>query len=312
MELKIKHSGALNLEQNAQNIDLTVARQSEVHLLTLPFELRLQILSYLLVPGATSDPVSEAISTYSIDRHEYEKSSSCPKGGAKVLKFRNTPVSPKMQRRTCYFVRTGRLRLACQQASYTCYNVPDIDIAVLRVNRRLHTEAAELLYGSYTFDFDTHIEACVPFLSDLTPTAKRCITHVGIVKRALPYEKDFDRCEWSDMCETLSRISLRRLSLGIVAGKPTRGWNNVGIFTANGFEILSQKSRMKWINEILAIKSLQRVDVRACIEHCPPPESTAMAFFVRFSASIEPGLADFLNRRLAAQEARGWEAHSAC
>ena len=49
----------------------------------------------------------------------------------------------------------------------------------------------------------------------------------------------------------------------------------------------------------LDIKGLQELDVRAVVEHCPPASnSMAMAAFVRFSASVESGFAQFLRQAM--------------
>lgn len=272
--------------------------------LTLPFEIRLNIYSYLVTPGVDLQRRASGTTSYTLDYHEYEKSSSIPKEGGNVLKFRNTPITAKMIRRKQYKVRSGRLRSACQSASYGCHNTPPMHTEVLRVNKQIHNEVAELIYGSYTFDFDTHIEACVPFLSDLTPFSRSCVRRVGIVKRALPYEKDFDRCEWSEMCDVLStQLTLRELSLGVVAGKPATGWAGISTFKLQDFDVVSRLEEMTWVDEVASIKGLQTIDVRACIEHSPPPESNAMAFFVTFSASVEPIFAQYMSGRLIAQAA---------
>ena len=201
-------------------------------LFNLPLELRLQIYSHLLTPEALADgqlDINGANWSGAIGHtyHEYEKSSapsavSCPR----VFPIRNSKLSSKMYRRTRYKIRSGRLRSACEDASYACITRPKLHTSILATSWQIHDEAAELLYGSCVFDFDTDVEACVPFLMDLTPFSRQRIRHISIVKRAIPYDKDFDRCEWSTMCDYLSNhLQLVELSLGIVAGKPAVGWN---------------------------------------------------------------------------------------
>lgn len=76
-----------------------------------------------------------------------------------------------------------------------------------------------------------------------------------------------------------SQVSLRQLSLGVVAGKPAMGWKNVRRFTPADFEVSCREDERTRANEVVAIEGLQSVDVRACIKHCPPPESNAMGLF---------------------------------
>jgi hypothetical protein len=188
------------------------------------------------------------------------------------------------------------------ETTYHCVNIPRIEsnLALLRTNKQIHAEAAELLYGSYTFDFDTHVEAIAPFFSDLSPFARSCIKSVRIVKRALAYQKEFDKCEWSGalgaLTDSNTGISLRKLELGIVAGRPgPNGWDEVQTYCASDFGVLREQEGMEWIQYLLEFKGLQELEVDAVIEHCPPvTSSTNMANYVRFSASVEGGFRDWL------------------
>lgn len=190
--------------------------------------------------------------------------------------------------------------------TYHCVNVPEIglNIGILGANKQIHAEAAELLYSSYTFDFDTHVEAIEPFLQDLTPFSRSCIKRMRIVKRALAYEKEFDRCEWSTAIRCLSGpdfdLGLQKLDLGVVAGRPgINGWDLVPAYNASHFELLKEMEGMEWMRDLLEIRGLQELDVSAIIEHCPPAtNSVAISNFIRFSASIEVGLAEFLKGAL--------------
>ena len=241
---------------------------------------------------------------------------------SRLLHFRNAPIRPRMVLRRRYKVRSGRLRSACEDASYKCMNKYLTYTAIMRVNQQIHAEAAECLYGSYVFDFDTDVEACVPFLMDLTPVARRCIQSVSVVKRALPYDKEFDRCEWTNMCKYLaSSLHLEDLVLGVIAGKPATGWECFTPFESDDFvnvihgnyemdwvsyyEALAQiflstcfSNNMSQVNDLATIKGLQRIYVRACVEHSPPAMSDAMEFFIKFSASIEPHFAEYLKSRM--------------
>lgn len=273
--------------------------------LRMPLELRLHIYSYLLRPEDGADDARFGVSPHDVahasDYHEYKQSSGpSPTRHAKVLRIRNANVLPKTPSQTTYKVRSGRLRSACEDTTYICTNNSTLYTSILRVNWQLRREAVEVFYGSCIFDFDTHVEACVPFLMDLTPFARSHIRHVSVVKRALPYDKDFDRCEWSNMCECLSKhLQLNELSLGIVAGKPALGWEGLRLFRRHEFAaVIEMMDEMSWVDDIAAIKGLQILTIRACVEHSPPPMSAAMAFFVAFSASLEPNFADYLASRM--------------
>lgn len=212
----------------------------------------------------------------------------------------------KPHKRSNYSVRADRFRNRCMTTTYHCVNIPRIEhhLGILAANKQIHAEAAELLYSSYTFDFDTHVEAIVPFLRDLTPFARSCIKNMRIVKRALPYDKEFDRAEWSSalryLTSSTSNVNLRRLELGIVAGRPGRnGWDRIPTYSARDFDLLKDIGGMEWMQYLMELKGLQELDVNAVVEHCPPAtNSMAMAGYIRFSASVETGFKDFIRGQL--------------
>lgn len=135
---------------------------------------------------------------------------------------------------------------------------------------------------------------------DLTPFARNSIQSLRIVKRALPYQKHFDNAEWAAAMDYIStHLTLKTLSLGIVAGKPgPLGWDAVTPYTAADFEHLRDTDGMEWIGDTLAIGDLERLEVDAVVEHCPPPMSRGMAVYVRFSASVDEGFAAFLRGKM--------------
>ena len=102
------------------------------------------------------------------------------------------------------------------------------------------------------------------------------------------------------MCDYLSReMKLKELLLGVVAGKPAAGWDDIQIFNkCNIAGIVRSMDEMSWVNEVAGIGDLEKISVRACIEHSPPPMSSMMAFFVAFSASVEPHFAEYLTSRM--------------
>ncbi|KAK6438797.1 hypothetical protein LTR95_005002 [Oleoguttula sp. CCFEE 5521] len=297
----------------------TNAIPGESPFLRLPTELRLQIYSLLVLPRKASDllPSYDKISASTQDYYDYEKKQHGTDRPATAdlsnptLIFRTIdpvryPTRATPHTRTHYSVRCDRFRARLMSTTYHCVNPPNVGAAIglLGANRQIHNEAVELLYSSYTFDFDTHVEAIESFLSDLTPVARSVIKGVRIVKRALAYEKEFDRCEWATAISALTSpvlgLHLRTLSLGVVAGKPgPNGWDGIVAYTAADFKHLVELEGMEWLRDLLEIRTLTQLDVHAVVEHCPPAtNSMAMAGYIRFSASVESGLAEFLRDQM--------------
>jgi hypothetical protein len=182
------------------------------------------------------------------------------------------------------------------QTTYTASNNAGIEPAMLATCKLIHAEAAEVLYTSYTFDFDTHVEAIGAFLSDLTPLSKSFIRSVRLVKRATPYDREFDRCEWSSATNALCCLpSIRALHLGVVAGKPgPDGWDGVPVWTKEDFAMMVKWRHwagFEWVGELARVQLRKGGDVkvRAIVEHCPIPESEGVAFWVGVSRNVEGG-----------------------
>ncbi|KAK0266756.1 hypothetical protein LTR35_016834 [Friedmanniomyces endolithicus] len=281
-------------------------------LLRLPAELRIHIYSLLVLPTSPTDllPSFQKVHSSTQDYFDYDKKTpatdlpSPTDLPAPTLMIRTIdpdsyrrryPDSEPLPTRSKYSVRCDRFRSACKSTTYHCVNLPRIEdhMAILRTNQQIHAECADLLYSSYTFDFDTHVEAIVPFFSDLTAFARGRVKSVRFVKRALAYEKEFDRAA--------AGIRLRKLELGIVAGRPgERGWDRVARYDADYFRQSRDGAEgMEWMQYLLQMRGLQELDVKAVVEHCPPTtNSSAMARYVRFSASVEGGFAEFLKGEL--------------
>ena len=136
----------------------------------------------------------------------------------------------------------------------------------------------------------------VPFLQDLTPLARASIKQISILKRALPYTRDFDRCEWAKACMFIAKnTQLARLDLAIEGGKSIQEWEAQDTYTVADFQLIAKYECMDWTIPLSAIQGLDVLNVKAYLEPCPPPNnSRAMAFFVNFSASIEHGFAEYL------------------
>lgn len=289
--------------------------------LRLPTEIRLQIYSLLVLPHTSTDllPIFEKASSSSQDYYDYEKQEHGTDrfviadlkhptllmrtiDGMRYGQKYGPDQSRRQHVRSTYSVRADRFRARCMNTTYQCVNNPRIQdkLGILGTNKQIHAEAAELLYSSYTFDFDTHVEAIAPFMSDLTPFSRSCIKSIRFVKRALPYDKEFDRAEWSSAMRYLTsannNVNLQRLQLGIVAGRPgENGWDLVPKHSPGDFKLLRDTEGMQWLQYVLEIRGLQELDVSTIVEHCPPAtNSLAMANYIRFSASVEDGFSQFL------------------
>lgn len=132
-------------------------------------------------------------------------------------------------------------------------------------------------------------------------------------KKALPYTKEFDRAEWSSLCAYVAQnLCLRTLQLGIIAGRPgEEGWESIAAIGKEGFEVLNKMQKdwgqgtgswgnsiggvdLEWVEQLMAIRGLRKLRVKAMVEHCPPPRSDGMRFWVSFSKSVEVGFAEWV------------------
>jgi hypothetical protein len=213
--------------------------------------------------------------------------------------------------------------------SHLRYTIPSL----LALNHQIHAEASKILYSTYTFSFHTSIEAAVPFLSDLTPRSRAAVRQISITKKALPYSKEFDRAEWASLCEYLAtpppspshsldtssdrpttpHICLRSLTLNIISGKPDHGWDSITPILPSDFDtMLRMKNEwlggnvtdfggvdLEWAEQVMAIKGLAEVNVKAMVERCANPVSEKQAFWVAFSKSVaEGGFGEWVRRRM--------------
>jgi hypothetical protein len=189
------------------------------------------------------------------------------------------------------------------ETSYFLAFNPGIYSTILGVSHQVHAEASHVLYGSHIFDFDQDIESAVPFFSDLTPLSRSFVKHVNITQRALPYRKNFDKFEWTIICEYISiNLQLKKLGLGIVGGIPEHHYDLI-IYQKSDFKIISKTESMEWIQELCAIKGLEDLEVKTHWDSCPPPVSKGIAEYLTFSASIEDGFAEYLREHLVVKVA---------
>ena len=191
-----------------------------------------------------------------------------------------------------------------RQSNATTYHlITDVElhVSIMRVNRKIHEETAHILYGNRAFGFGRDIEAIVPFFSDMTKQTRPMIHEISLVKQGSVYARDYDRCEWSSVCDFLKEhMQLGSLKLTVEGGRPSRGWECLPEYSASDFRTLSnvRYEPLEWVWELLSIKGIRNLEVDSEIHHCPPSHSSAMAFFAAFSSSIEKGFAEFLRSEL--------------
>jgi len=293
--------------------------------LRLPTEIRLQIYQLLVLPREHDEllPSYTKITASAPDFFDYDQvvpgTTRLASADLRKPTLRFRTIDPlrhdtRMGRiedqhvRSTYSVHCDRFRARCLGTTYHCVNSPNLSdcVGLMRANKQIHEEVAELLYSHYAFDFDNHVEAIVPFLQDLTPFSRSCVKSIRVVKRSLAYEKEFDKCEWANAMQCLScpeiGLGLQSLDLGIVAGRPgPNGWDMFPAYSATEFGWLKDMEGMEWLRDLLEIKGLRALNVNAIVEHCPPATtSRAMAGYIRFSSSIESGLSEFLQREMLA------------
>lgn len=289
--------------------------ENSSHFLRLPAEIRLEIYRYLLLPPPSA-PSTSKTSTFAACTSYYDYEATLkPKSSKATTKQRTLhfrildpqksfvwtkDVLPTLKRSKC-LVRTDRFRGRTMETTYGATNSAGIQASVLGTCRLVHAEAAEVLYGSYTFDFDTHVEVIGAFLRDLTPLSRSFVKSASLIKRAMPYDREFDVADWEAATDSLSQLpALRTLHLGVVAGKPgPAGWENVPEWSKEDFRAMARWRNwegFEWVRELRRVKLVEggRVEVRAIVEHCPPPESESMKFWVGVSRNVEGGFGEWV------------------
>lgn len=226
--------------------------------------------------------------------------------GNKTLEFRNEQ-SEKYQRRQSPPFRTsynviGR-DLVRQSKSTTYRVVSDIAMhtSVMGVNRKIYEETSYMLYSTHSFSFDRDIEAIAPFFGDLRVETRPFVHEISLLKQGFVYSRDYDRCEWKEVCNFLKdNMQLSSLKLVVEGGRPSRGWDGFPLFSAGDFRTMSKLRHepLEWVWELLAIEGIRNLEIGSEIHHCPPTHSNGMQFFAAFSASIEDGFTDFLRAEL--------------
>jgi hypothetical protein len=223
----------------------------------------------------------------------------------KTLEIRNRPPEEYKRRakphRTTYRVLGRDLSRQSHPTTYCLITDADIHISIMGVNRKVHGETTHLFYGNHSFSFDRDVEAIVPFFSDLTVQTQPLIHEISLTKQGSVYSRDYDRCEWSNLCEFLTdKVQLRSLKLTVEGGRPSLGWDGLKEFTVADYQTLSsvRYEALEWVWELLSIKGIQSLEIASEIHHCPPSHSNAMAFFAAFSSSIEKSFAEYLRGQM--------------
>ena len=127
--------------------------------------------------------------------------------GCKTFEIRNQ--DPDVYKGRSAHVRTGYRILGrglVRQSQPTTYRLAtnaDIHTSIMRVNRKTHEESTHRLYGNRSFGFGLDVEAIVPFFSDLSLQTRSLIQEISLTKQGSVYSRDYDRCEWSNVCEFL-------------------------------------------------------------------------------------------------------------
>jgi hypothetical protein len=107
-------------------------------------------------------------------------------------------------------------------------------------------------------------------------------------------------------------INLRTLDLQIISGKPDTGYDTIAPITSSDFNtMLRMKNEwlggsadfggvdLEWAEQVMAIKGLHSIQVKALVERCARPVSEKQAFWVAFSKSVVEGrFGEWVSRRM--------------
>lgn len=193
----------------------------------MPCELRLMVYAYLFDAGeadisidTNKDHPNSGTSVSGYKKHHRATSRTIsirngkdnPFECAQCGQHREHPSNPYTaaqkpnQTRTRYQMIDRSFARRCVETTYYMVNKEAyICAALMRVNRVVHDETAQLLYATHTFDFGCDVEAVKPFLSDLSPATRRLVTRIALYKKG-PWMYDCwsDRCEWRSSMSPLS------------------------------------------------------------------------------------------------------------
>jgi hypothetical protein len=176
----------------------------------------------------------------------------------------------------------------------------------------MHNEGCAMLYGHHVFEFDTDIEAVIPFFSDLTAVARAHVHAISITKHPAAYPNDFEPQEWASVCGYLhSHLSLTSLNLRIMT-EALPHVTTARLLSADDFDELLGKGPgyegFGWVEDLLKVEGLERLDVQRVSHEIRPPRLSGgmVAFFALFGGSAE-AFGEFLRRRMVRGEAKEME-----
>ncbi|KAG9243667.1 hypothetical protein BJ878DRAFT_108752 [Calycina marina] len=221
----------------------------------------------------------------------------------KELQIRNERPDKFFKRenvsRTVYYVAERSLYRPTRRTTYHTTSNIDMHTSIMRVNRKVYGETARILYGTHTFSFDRDIEAIVPFLGDLEPETRSLVKGISLLKDGRIWNLDSDRCQWMEACDFIgNHLQLESLTLVVEGRQPVLKTPARPKLTTSDFRSLLkvQYEPLDWVWQLFAIKGLTKLHIISRIQQChiSMPYSSAMAFFIAFSASIEDAFSEFL------------------
>jgi hypothetical protein len=104
--------------------------------------------------------------------------------------------------------------------------------------------------------------------------------------------------------------------LNVISGKPDHGWESITPILPSDFDtMLRMKNEwlggplggsgdfggmdLEWAEQVMAIKGLESINVKAMVERCANPVSEKQAFWIAFSKSVaEGGFGEWMTRRM--------------
>ncbi|KAI0537077.1 hypothetical protein GGR58DRAFT_502552 [Xylaria digitata] len=297
-------------------------------LMQIPCELRLMIYAYLFDAGEPDPNIPSSAERTGGDREKQQQK----KNSAKIISIRHsttamharlecevcalevsvpagrTKVSPtRPARRSKYHVIDRSFNRRCVETTYRLANSGAYFCAALmRVNRRVYGEAAQLVYAGHTFDFGADVEAVKPFLEDLTDDTRALVASIALYKKG-PWLYDCwsDRCEWRATCNYLrTHASVKHLRLIVQAGQLAKGREaeveGPRELTSRDVALLVdiRHDTLHWVGDVVRLKGLEEIEVIPDFCTMPPPQTSNMFVFLAFSASIHTGVKEFLYQRL--------------
>lgn len=93
---------------------------------------------------------------------------------------------------------------------------------------------------------------------------------------------------------------LQHLHVNIIAGRPDNGWDHLVAPTAQDYATMLRMKQqwgggsiggmdLEWAEQLMRIRGLRSLNVKALVEHCARPVSEKLAFWVAFSKSVVEG-----------------------